>query len=358
MPNSYHEDQKIKSTIKLRLRLGDLPAFMHDFFRGIADTTSALTRIAYARDIKIFLRFLSEERPEFKGKPCGSMTVSDLSAVTSDAIEEYMEYLSYYTKTDDAQRPLEIQNGERGKARKLSAVRSMFSYFYKRKLIQSNPADLVDLPKIHGKSIIRLEVDEISRLLDEVESGTHLTDRQKRYHEHTKLRDAAIITLMLGTGMRVSECVGINISDIDFNINGVIVTRKGGDESTLYFGGEVEEALKRYLAQRREIQVEGLESDALFLSMRGSRIGVRAVECLVKKYSRLVAPVKKISPHKLRSTYGTRLYQETGDIYLVADVLGHADVNTTKKHYADMDEDRRRKAAKYVKLRKSEDPSD
>ena len=86
--------------------------------------------------------------------------------------------------------------------------------------------------------------------------------------------------------------------------------------------------------------------------MQKKRISVRAVELLDKKYSSLVTTMKKITPHKLRSTYGTSLYRETGDIYLVADVLGHKDVNTTKKHYAAIEEDRRRKAANIVKLRK------
>ena len=96
--------------------------------------------------------------------------------------------------------------------------------------------------------------------------------------------------------------------------------------------------------------VQGHEN-ALFLSMQNKRITVSAVENLVKKYASVVTTLKKITPHKLRSTYGTALYRETGDIYLVADVLGHKDVNTTRKHYAALEEDRRRKAAKAVTLR-------
>ena len=96
------------------------------------------------------------------------------------------------------------------------------------------------------------------------------------------------------------------------------------------------------------------DENALFLSMQKRRIGVRAVENLVKKYAKLVTNLKNITPHKLRSTYGTSLYRETGDIYLVADVLGHKDVNTTKKHYAAIEEDERRSAAKYVHLREDE----
>ena len=119
----------------------------------------------------------------------------------------------------------------------------------------------------------------------------------------------------------------------------------------VYFGPEVEKALKQYLVVRESvIPVVGHEH-ALFYSTQRKRIGVQAVENLVKKYARQITTTKNITPHKLRSTYGTALYQETGDIYLVADVLGHKDVNTTRKHYAAMDDQRRRMAATAVRLR-------
>jgi site-specific recombinase XerD len=220
-------------------------------------------------------------------------------------------------------------------------------------MIDTNPAIKVDMPRIHDKNIIRLDVDEVSTLLDEVESGENLTKNQQRFHEKTKTRDIAIITLLLGTGIRVSECVGLNIDDVDFKNNGVKVHRKGGAEAVVYFGDEVRDALLSYMEERNmHTPVEG-HANALFLSLQNKRIGVRAVENLVKKYSRLVTNLKNITPHKLRSTYGTNLYRETGDIYLVADVLGHKDVNTTKKHYAALEDDRRKDAAKYVHLRKN-----
>lgn len=120
----------------------------------------------------------------------------------------------------------------------------------------------------------------------------------------------------------------------------------------VYFGEEVENALKTYLyTTRNNVTPLPGHENALFLSTRRRRMGVQSVENMVKKYAREVTPNKKITPHKLRSTYGTALYKETGDIYLVADVLGHKDVNTTKKHYAAIDDNRRRKAAGAVKLR-------
>ena len=219
-------------------------------------------------------------------------------------------------------------------------------------MIETNPTVLIDVPKIHDKSIIRLDTDEVALLLDYIEHcGDQLTGQKRVYYEKTKERDLAIVTLLLGTGIRVSECVGLDIEDVDFKNNGIKVTRKGGNEMVVYFGSEVEKALKRYIEVRENIiPLEGYEH-ALFYSAQRRRIGVQAVENLVKKYASQITTTKKITPHKLRSTYGTTLYQETGDIYLVADVLGHKDVNTTKKHYAAIDDARRRQAAKAVRLR-------
>ena len=145
--------------------------------------------------------------------------------------------------------------------------------------------------------------------------------------------------------------MGLDITDVDFRNNGIKVHRKGGAEVVVYFGDEVRTALLNYLEERNTIEAVEGSTNALFLSLQKKRIGVRAVENLVKKYSKLITTMKNITPHKLRSTYGTSLYRETGDIYLVADVLGHKDVNTTKKHYAALEDERRRTAPKYIHLR-------
>ena len=164
------------------------------------------------------------------------------------------------------------------------------------------------------------------------------------------MRDTAILTLLLGTGIRVSECVGINLDDVDYINDRIKIVRKGGYESFVYYGEEVRQALLDYMEERDEIEpMEGHEN-ALFLSSQRRRITVRSIELLVKKYASTVTG-KHITPHKLRSTYGTNLYKETGDIYLVADVLGHSDVNTTRKHYAELEEDRKKKFKDAVTLR-------
>ena len=274
-------------------------------------------------------------------------SVKVLDQIKAVDLEEYMEYLKVYQNGDKTE-----TNGERGLKRKISALRSFYAYYYKREMIHTNPTVLIDVPKIHDKSIIRLDTDEVALLLDYIEHcGDSLTGQKRVYYEKTKERDLAIVTLLLGTGIRVSECVGLDFEDVDFKNNGIKVSRKFGNEMVVYFGEEVEKALKRYLEIREGITPLAGHEHALFYSAQRKRMGVQAVENMVKKYSRQITTTKKITPHKLRSTYGTALYQETGDIYLVADVLGHKDVNTTKKHYAALDDARRRQAATAVRLR-------
>lgn len=345
---NYHDEQDKKNILKMREIVKELPGFCKAFFRGIEETTSSRTRLAYAYDLRIFFEFLHENN-----SVCSKMNITDfplsvLDRISREDIEEYVEYVSLYEKEGR-----EISNRERGKSRKLASLRSFYNFYYTNELIEKNPAVLVPLPKQHQKEIIRLEPNEVATLLDMVEDGEKLTKSQAKYHEKTKVRDVALLTLLLGTGIRVSECVGLDITDLNFETNGMKIRRKGGYETVLYFGDEVEEALKNYLEKRKHMIPQSGHENALFLSMQNRRISVRAVENLVKKYASNVTTLKKITPHKLRSTYGTTLYQETGDIYLVADVLGHKDVNTTRKHYAAIEDERRRKAARVVKLREN-----
>lgn len=345
---TYHEKTSIQDTLKVRELLAELPGFLKEFFRAIEPTTSTKTRVAYVYDLRVFFYFLKETNPIYKDYELTDFQANDLDLVTSVDLEEYMEYLKVYESPEK-----QLTNHESGIYRKMSSLRSMYAYFYKRQVIKTNPTLLVDMPKIHEKNIIRLESDEIASLLDFIEKGgEQLTGQKKAFYEKTKIRDLAIVTLLLGTGIRVSELVGLDIEDIDFKTNGLHLIRKGHKEMIVYFGEEVEDALRQYINTTRAdiIPLEGHEH-ALFYSLQRKRIGVQAVQNLVKKYSREVTPLKRITPHKLRSTYGTTLYQETDDIYLVAEVLGHKDVNTTRKHYAAMSDQKRRSAAKKVTLR-------
>ena len=214
--SDYHKQTALNDIKKLNSQLKELPGFCRDFFRGIEQTTTTKTRIGYASDLRTFFRFLFSTNPEFSGdnneKKIADITLSELESLKPVDIEEYMEYLKYYTYNGK-----QYSNDERGIHRKIASLKSFYLYYQKRELISNNPTTVIDMPKLHDKEIIRLDSDEVAELLELVENaGEHLTGKKKVYYEKNKLRNIAIFTLFLGTGIRVSECVGLNIEDVDF----------------------------------------------------------------------------------------------------------------------------------------------
>ncbi len=344
----YNEQQKVHFR-KLQEREKGLPRFAVEFLHGIEGHTAVITRLGYSYDLGIFFYYLIHNEDDFLGKEVKKLSVDDLKKINIDHIEGYISFLHYYTRENNGELK-EYSNSRRGLSRKISSVKTMLRYFYKKRVIDSNPGELITMPKISEKSIIQLDDNEIKELLHTVETGGIQTKKSQDYHKKTKERDLAIITLFLGTGIRISELVGIDIEHIDFDKNLFLITRKGGNEQVIYFNDEVKNALLDYYDLRKTIITEPEHSKAFFLSLQNKRIGQRAVQNLVKKYSKQ-STVKKISPHKLRSTYGTKLYNESGDIYLVASVLGHKDVNTTRKHYARLHEEKRKQAPSFINLR-------
>lgn len=343
----YVKERDINNIEKIYGYLERLPSFCTEYFIGMENVTSPLTRLNYCSDLKLFFEFLLLKCRKFSDVPDLSyFNLSHLAMVSVSDIEQFLSFSSFYRNNNGTKRV----NQENGKKRKLSAIRSLFKYFYNKDKLPENVSAKVSCPKIHDKEIIRLDDREIKNIITDAGSGSGLNDRQLAFHQKTSLRDVAIITLFLGTGIRISELVGIDIDDVNFTDNSFVVTRKGGNRVMLFFNDEVKNALMCYMEIRLNNDKVAKGEKALFLSLQNKRITPRAVENLVKKYAVIAAPQKKISPHKLRSTYGTKLYRETGDIYVVAEVLGHKDVNTTKKHYAATSEDIRRKASQKVTL--------
>lgn len=346
MSKTYFNNRDAANLEKLDKILDeDLPDFCREYFVGISANTTTLTRLNYAYDIRTFFKYLVNKISRFKSKSTKDVTPADIESLSPFEIEAYLSYVEIYKKDGNI-----VKNGARGKSRKLAAIRSMIKYFEKKQVIRYNPTASVDTPKLRDKEIIRLDGDEIETMLDVVDTGDGLTERQQRYQENTRIRDLAIVSLLLGTGIRVSELVGIDLDDVNFDDLSFVVTRKGGARVILYYSEEVAGYLYDYYTLRTADETLKNEP-ALFLSLQKRRITTRAVENIIKKYSLVATPLKHITPHKLRSTFGTQLYRNTGDIYVVADVLGHKDVNTTKRHYAAITEDIRRNASTKVTLR-------
>lgn len=352
---NYTEKLQETRMLKLQKIMKNLPSACKDYIRSISTTTSELTRIAYAMDYEIFFDFACKEIPRFSQKKIFEFSDDDIASFTAKEFDIYIDYLKLYYKDDDISKDIskKYKNKESGIMRKLSSLRSLFGYLFRMGRIPGNTAELVPLPKLPSKPILYMEDSEVETMMDIILNGTGLSDKQKDFNKINSIRDYAIVMLFLGTGMRISELIGINLDDLDLNINAVLITRKGGNSEILYFPDQVAKALSDYIELRSNLDIQDGHENALFLSLQRKRISARAVQNLVKKYATLAAPLKKrLSPHKLRSTYATNLYQNTGDIYLVADALGHSDVNTTRKHYAAMSDEHRRQAAEFINLPK------
>ena len=336
---TFYQKRDLQNRLKMAKYTEKLPDYCLDFFIGIENNTSSLTRYNYAMDLYVFFNYLAKYK---FNKNENEIDLNDLNTLQARNIEQYLSYISFYELDGKA-----YKNDEKGKARKLASLRSFFKYLFNHDLISSNVVSKIETPKLHNKEIIRLEKSEVSKLMTAIENPTDFSQRQFNYNKNTFERDNAIVTLFLGTGIRISELVGLNVESFDFSQNAFLVTRKGGNQTTLYFSNEVAMALKTWLEKRATLPL-AQDEHAMFISLQNKRISIRAVENLVKKFAAIASPLKKISPHKLRSTFGTNLYRETKDIYIVADILGHKDVNTTKKHYAAISEDMRKNVANKV----------
>ena len=260
---AYYEKVNVKNETLLRNLLQKMPPYCKQFFIGIEPTTSSRTRIAYAYDLNCFFDYLHENNPLCTKKDITEIPLSVLGNLAPMDIEEYLSYLKYYEKDG-----VEHTNDERRLKRKLASLRSFYRYLYKNEMIGQDPAVKVDMPKIHEKTITRLDIDEVANLLDEVESGESLTEKQQKFHEKTKTRDLAMMTLLLGTGIRVSECVGLDMDDVDFKNNGIKIHRKGGAEVVVYFG-KVDTQI--------QVEIFGLQNSSInrkFVSMRAHFSGI------------------------------------------------------------------------------------
>lgn len=342
--SGYYKEKNKKQIAKLRILENELPPYAASYLNDKELSSQINTVVAYAYDLKTFFQFLVEMNPLLNKKIIKDIPIEFLENLSFEDINEYQRYLrySYNTKTKH-------NNDDRGIARRMAALRGFFSFLLIHNYIKSDPTvGAAKRSKMPNKDIIRLNNEEVYSLIDTV-SKTNIkgSNLQIKKSMKTQLRDTAIITLLLHTGIRVSECVGLDMNDINFKNMTINIVRKGGSSSHLYFDEETKRALFDYIKNERSVLLGTQKSDevALFISMKKSRMSVSAIERMVKKYAAFATPNKKISPHKMRSTFGTALYKDTSDIRLVSDVLGHKDINTTARHYAAIDEEHRQIAA-------------
>lgn len=335
-----HKETELYFTDKTNEMMKTMPDFVKTYIRAIHNRTAPRTRYEYLKDIQNFLQYVKDS------KNINNVTIDVLKSFTKIDFEEYFEYLEHYEKNGK-----EYTNGRTSIKRKISSLRKFFGYLFENNIIPSDEIRKIEMPKLHKKEIIRLDTDEATDFLNAVESAKSLSKKEMDYYKIQSTRDAAITYLLLSSGLRVSECAQLDIDDIDMSKSCVHIVRKGGDEATVYFSDEASSYLADYLDWRKQLKGVKDTETALFLSSRKTRLSVRAIEILIKKYAKRSVPLKNITPHKLRATFATNLYNETGDIYLVAETLGHKDVTTTKEHYANLSDKRKEENRNKVTFR-------
>ncbi|MCR5203408.1 MAG: tyrosine-type recombinase/integrase [Lachnospiraceae bacterium] len=340
-------DYKAKKDLDNEIRLNEIvnvmPSYVKEYLDDVSTRLEPSTRLAYAVNIKHFFDYLIQTNSSLN--VYYDITLKVFGSLTRRDIVEYLGFSkAYYDKRGKVRHTTEC-----GFARKLSAIRALYNFLIESgnyPEIKSNPASHVKT-KLHKKEIITLEDDEIQEFLDYVKNKDG-NEHSMVYYNKTKYRDIAIMLVFLGTGIRVSELVGLNIYDVDLTHNSLYIVRKGAKEQYVYFNDKVKNALYDYIDKER-FHFEGKATDKtpLFYSMQKKRINAKTVTNLVKKYTKEALPNKRITAHKLRSTYATNLYKATGDIYLVKDALGHENISTVQR-YAKNSDTARKEASKNV----------
>ena len=344
--SDYSKQIDAENERRLSEILQELPQFAKLYFDDARRSKLPRTRLGYARDLKHFFDWL-QTTAGFRDVNLRTASPSILEQLTFEDFEEYKSTMEYSSRTDQRGRPLLAENTTL--ARRLSALRSFMKFYYTIGAIRQNPAMFISMPKIASHEIIALDPADVDLILKTARGTEGLTKKQILRRRITEKRDIAILVTLLGTGIRVSELVGLDTKSVDFRSGMITVTLKGGNDGHSFFGPEVEAALRDYIENGRSLLKPAVNDDALFLSVRHQRMTVRAVELLVKDYTERagIANADRITPHKLRATYGTQLYANSGDIRLVASTLHHKSIETTSKHYVKDSEEQHDQVVKY-----------
>lgn len=324
--------------IDLTKILTKLPDFVFDYIEVAYNGESVNTQIGYSIDIKTFLEYLKKfkfrdiESIEFMTpKMLNEVTLRDLNGFKAYLQEYESEYISVSGKRVVRKR----SNNEYGINRKLSGIRGLFLYLYKNDYIDHNITDKLDFKKVHQKMKRPLTTQDVLNLIEVLYDGENFFEgRSKASYLNRKQRDIALFTAYLGTGCRVSELVNLNINDVDFESSSFIVTRKGGDQQEIFMPLQVENEMLKYVEERLSDE-STKDNDPLFISRNGKRILPQTVEKNLKNYCRAagITDPDKMHPHALRRTFACNMIADGVDIKMVAELMGHKNIEVTHRYY-------------------------
>lgn len=345
-------------------KLRGLPDFVADFISDVENSTTLRTQLAYIQDINILLEYLQLEHPDFISKDIIDFSPSDINTLTARDIKDFLNYLSSYKKSfkkrDGSEVTQAFSNTQQGKARKLANLHSLFSYLFKNNMIAKDVTANIDI-KVDKKASIsnKLEGDEIDRFLKTIDDDVNIENNRKLlFHKRVKFRDYIIVLLLAYTGIRVSELIQLDVSDINVDKEAMVVTRKGGNQERIYLPETVLSPIADYMLERKKLNnVKQEYKNALFLSQHGNRIDAQTIRYMLSKYKDRSGLDIKITPHTFRRSFGMEFYNKTKDMYLTAQQLGHTSAETTRKFYAEPTDERKKSSMTGFDYSKADSPT-
>jgi len=320
-------EHKIDTEKKIQQKIASMPDYMIKFYYSLSQK-SHTTKFRYVTNV---IRFLED----YSNNDINSLDISDIDKIDSFDVERYMTKINIYNKGDEVK---ELSNAT--KACIYSSLSAFFSFLVKNDYVKSSPFSnkKIERPKIQETDVIFLTPEEVKLVENQIikGSGNSLAVAKQ---QNWKFRDYLLFRIPVVNGLRVTALSEINLEDINLKEKSIKVIEKGNISKKVFIDEKTCMFLSLWLEQREKI-LNGESCRALFISNQKKRMTVRSIEYIIKKHTEPVVN-KHITPHKLRSTCGTNLYQAKKDIYLVADVLGHKTTAPTKRYTKIFNQDKR-----------------
>ncbi|MBI9012083.1 MAG: tyrosine-type recombinase/integrase [Clostridiales bacterium] len=319
-----------------------LPYFLIDYFIYLKSAIAITSRLAYLQDLQFFCKYLVTETRLVSAESTEEISEIEFSKIRARDVNRFLgDYCTRYFIEKDGTTYL-MENHNRALSRKKSSLSVLFKFLFREEIMKENIVEglnPIKLPKPQPDAIKRLEIEEVALMLNAVETGQGLTDKEKQYWEKTKYRDKAILVLFTTFGLRLKELQQLNISSFSFSRSEFKIYRKRGKEVNMPLNKSVVKVITDYLDYERpkENEVDEIYQDALFLSLQNKRMTEKSIRQLVKKYTSIALGTSRASgysPHKLRATAASSLIQYGFSIYDVQNLLDHDNVTTTQLYSA------------------------
>ncbi len=319
MKGRKENEEKLKC--KIESKLEDAPWYLRDYYKTLIKKTYT-TKKTYIDSILLFLKYTQ------KNMRCDLNDVDIFKNIKPSFISGYINELT--------------ELAESTKAARMYAVKSFFDFLVHDEYIASNPFSRgVEMPRDNKEhQITYLTEQEIEIVKNNILNGVG-SEFAKKNQKKWRTRDYAIVMMALSLGLRITSLTEIDIDDIDFENQTIQIVEKGNRTRTIFFSAKLKQIIQDWLVDRENLLVFDT-TNALFISRERERISSHTIRDMLAKYTYNIN--KNITPHKLRSTCATSVYNNTGDIYLTADVLGHRNIANTRR-YAQVSEDRKKQAA-------------